>query len=296
MRAPILLPISLLAVLAGGACSQSLTPNMFGTGGAVTASGGFGGGGIPGTGGLGGGAAPVCADLAAKYQSALTAAETCQVGASGQCQQLIRGALSGCACPVYVTDTSALVAMASAWNEAGCATATLPCAADCPIATNNTCVSTDGGSVGFCSTGAGGLVAPEAILYPSSDNAGAYVLAVSNVPLSCQNTMPTQPCTPEGVAYTVWIQIPPADLVPGVYPLSSLVSAFYSETGPNIDLPTDCWGGVGPFSDGSLEIVAASSTELVFQLQDTYPVDFNVNGTLLTAQRCAGAMGSVSTL
>ena len=97
------------------------------------------------------------------------------------------------------------------------------------------------------------------------------------------------------MAYTVWIQIPPADLVPGVYPLSSLVSAYYSETGPNIDLPTDCWGGVGPFNDGSLEIIEASSTELVFQLQGTDSVEFDVNGTMFTAQRCAGAVGPVST-
>ena len=203
-----------------------------------------------------------------------------------------------------------------------------PCGlGSCAAPLNNTCVSIDGGSNGYCesvpgsggtggttgtgatggssatggtsgtggSPGDGGLGAPEAVLYPSPYNPGTFMLALSNVPISCQNTMPTLTCTPAGVTYSVGIQIPPADLVPGVYPLTSLVYPSFSETGPNVDLPTDCWGGGGSFNDGSLEIVEASSTQLIFRLQDTYSVDFNVNGTTLTAQRCASAMGLAST-
>jgi hypothetical protein len=295
VRSPIL--VSILVALTTGACSQSLTPNPGGTGG------------------LGGSVAPVCADLGAKYEAALTAGETCQVGASGQCQQLVNARLDAvCACPVLVTDDSALTSITQAFLAADCERASPPCGAvDCPPL-NTTCVPVDGGSLGFCSyapsvgtggsSGAGGsggspvdggLGAPEAILYPSPYNAGADMLELSNVPLSCQNTMPTEPCTPAGVAYTVSIQIPPADLVPGVYLLNSLIYPSFSETGPNTGLPTECWGGGGTFNDGSLEILAVSSTELVFQLQGTYSGNFDVNGTTITAQRCAGAMQPAST-
>jgi len=141
------------------ACNQSLTPDMTGSGGAPSATGGRAGGtspgtgGIsPGTGGLGGSITPAaCNVLVAEYQSALTAAETCQVGVSGQCQQIAAEALSGCPCSTYVTDSSALYTIEEAWQTAGCLTPTLGCASGCPVALNTTCVPTDGGSVGFCS-------------------------------------------------------------------------------------------------------------------------------------------------
>ena len=65
---------------------------MTGTGGSRTGSGGAGGTGRR-TGGSGGSVSSVCDTLVAEYQSAVTAAETCQVGASGQCQQLVTGSL-----------------------------------------------------------------------------------------------------------------------------------------------------------------------------------------------------------
>src|SRR5580692_8595379 len=110
------------------ACNQSLTPDMTGSGGAPSATGGGAGGtspgtgGIsPGTGGLGGSITPAaCNVLVAEYQSALTAAETCQVGVSGQCQQIAAEALSGCPCSTYVTDSSALYTIEEAWQTAGC--------------------------------------------------------------------------------------------------------------------------------------------------------------------------------
>ena len=114
----------------------------------------------PGTGGFSGlggskvsaGARPAaCNALIAEYQSALTAAETCQVGASGQCQQIATGALSGCSCQTYVTDSSALSVIEEDWQAAGCAETTTACVSGCPAALNTTCVPTDGGSVGFCS-------------------------------------------------------------------------------------------------------------------------------------------------
>jgi len=142
------------------ACNQSLTPpNMTGTGGTETGAGGGDGGSgpgtggtTPGTGGLGGSnVSQICNALVAEYQSSLTAAETCQVGASGQCQQIAAAALSGCYCQTYVTDSSALSVIEENWQAAGCAEQTTVCVSGCPAALNTTCVPTDGGSVGFCS-------------------------------------------------------------------------------------------------------------------------------------------------
>ncbi|HLK89716.1 MAG TPA: hypothetical protein VKZ18_07475 [Polyangia bacterium] len=172
MRSCLLLS-SVMAAAAGG-CNQSLTSNMTGTGGAGTGTGGLGpgaggsgdtGGGPFGTGGMGGSIGPpACSTLEAEYRSAFSAAETCQVGAAGQCQQLYYGALSGCECPTYVTDSTALTTIEQAWQAAGCNTGPEPPCGLCPAPLNTTCVSVDGGSLGACSyapgtggtTGAGG--------------------------------------------------------------------------------------------------------------------------------------------
>jgi hypothetical protein len=167
MRFPLLSSI-LLAATVGG-CNQALTGNMTGTGGSGTGgfgTGGFGTGGIVGTGGLGGDigtgglGGSVCNTLLAEYQSALSAAETCEVGASGQCQQLVTNSLSACTCQSYVTDSSALNTIQGAWQAAGCDTGPVPpCNFLCPAALNTTCVSVDGGSLGYCSyaPGTGGV-------------------------------------------------------------------------------------------------------------------------------------------
>jgi hypothetical protein len=149
MRSLLLLSILLAAATA---CNQSLTSDMTGTGGTGPATGGGAGGTSPGTGGRGGSNAPgACNTLAAEYRSALTAAETCQVGASGQCQQIVSAALSGCSCPTSVSDSSVLSTIEKAWQAAGCVVPTPSCKLLCPAALNNTCVPTDGGRVGFCS-------------------------------------------------------------------------------------------------------------------------------------------------
>jgi len=149
MRSLLLLSIFLAAATA---CDQSLTHDMTGTGGARSGTGGGAGGAGPGAGGSGG-SASLCNALVAEYQSAVVAAESCQVGASGQCQQTVTGSLSGCSCPIYVTDSSALSTIEEAWQAAGCVVQEPACEIGCPIAVtlNTTCVSTDGGSAGFCS-------------------------------------------------------------------------------------------------------------------------------------------------
>ena len=146
--------LSILVAVAPGACGQPLTTDKTGTGGPGTGGSGTGtgatGGSNPGTGGSGGSIAPVCNTLTAEYQSALTAAASCQVGASGQCQQIVSTGV-GCGCPIYVTDTSALATIDNDWQAAGCATPAPPCTIPCVAAPNSICVPTDGGSAGVCS-------------------------------------------------------------------------------------------------------------------------------------------------
>jgi hypothetical protein len=150
----------LFSILLGAAtaCTQSLTPDMTGTGGSKTGSGGAGG--TPtGWGGSGGDVSSVCDALVAKYRSAVPAAATCQVGASGQCQQLVTTSLNGCSCPTYVTESSTLSAIEDAWQAAGCVVPEGPCNLLCPAPLNTTCVATDGGNAGLCSwvPGSGGV-------------------------------------------------------------------------------------------------------------------------------------------
>jgi hypothetical protein len=168
MRSAGLLSILLLAATVG-ACGQSLTPNMTGTGGIrtgtglVTGTGGFvtgtggTGGAITGTGGSGG-SASICDTLVAEYHFALSAASSCTVGGSGQCQQLVSPGLSGCGC-TYVNDGSALAEIEKAWVADGCATSQPPCEILCVSPASYSCVSTDGGSNGVCSynSGTGGI-------------------------------------------------------------------------------------------------------------------------------------------
>jgi hypothetical protein len=154
--------LSILLAATSGACSSSLTPSMGGTGGITTGYGGTGaigmatggtGGSKPGTGGVAGTTGiGICETLTAEYGSALAAAGNCQVGVSGQCQQIVGGALEGCVCPTAVTDSSALGAIQMAWQASGCAgTAKPPCGIACPAPLNTTCVATDGGTAGYCS-------------------------------------------------------------------------------------------------------------------------------------------------
>jgi hypothetical protein len=159
------LPLAILVAGAIGACgTQPLTNNMTGSGGdwrGGTGGSGFGGDAAPGgtggstlaTGGIGGDAYALCNTLPSEYRSALTEAETCQVGASGQCQQLVAGNLTSCNCPVYVTDSSALATIQNTYQTLGCDNVIPqpPCGIDCALPVNAACVATDGGSVGFCS-------------------------------------------------------------------------------------------------------------------------------------------------
>src|SRR6185437_854441 len=170
MRSALLFSIPLLAATVG-ACSQALTPNLTGTGGIMTGTGdvtgsggiteGSGGtaGAVTGSGGTGGSNVAACNTLMAEYESASAEAQTCTVGASGQCQQLVTRGPSGCGC-TYVNDSTALGAIERAWQASGCDTSIPPCdAIECALPLGFTCVATDGGSSGVCNSvsGTGGV-------------------------------------------------------------------------------------------------------------------------------------------
>jgi hypothetical protein len=155
--------VSLVFVVALGACgSQSLTSSKSG-------SGGMGGGG-PGTGGQGAntsatggssggtGGQSVCDTLVMAYQAAVRAAQSCAIGGTGQCQQVVPLTLSVCgSCPTYVNDPTNVNAIQQAWQAANCSknSPPVPCALiECPAALNNVCAENPDdttGTTGICS-------------------------------------------------------------------------------------------------------------------------------------------------
>src|SRR5450631_3383932 len=154
-----------LALPLGGACGSVLGTNDGGGGTAGSTSGrGGAGGGKGGNGGAGGTGGVSCSDLATQYTDALPAAQSCDLNAGGECQQLVSSSLSPCFvnCLTYVNDPSALNAIKASWVQAGCDSlvGTACPAIACLQPTNNMCLVRDGGS-GTCSNsgaGAGGSI------------------------------------------------------------------------------------------------------------------------------------------
>ena len=121
-----------------------------GQGGAGDGAAGSGGG-AAGSGGSGG---ANCTDLQTEYAAALPAAESCTVGASGQCQQRVGQFLppflcnTGCS-DLFVNDASILAPIISKWEQSGCPRPVCPAIA-CGPPPSETCVPVDGGG-GVCS-------------------------------------------------------------------------------------------------------------------------------------------------
>jgi hypothetical protein len=66
-----------------------------------------------------------CAALESQYGAALSAAEACDLNASGQCQHLVGSFLPMLACntgcsTIYVNAPTALGAIQASWEQAGC--------------------------------------------------------------------------------------------------------------------------------------------------------------------------------
>ncbi len=159
MRSLVILAFS-IAVGAGACGSHSLTGDISGTGGAGTGgvgtgAGATGGSSTGGTGGAGGSLLAACTELASQYQQALPAAMACDVGASGQCAQIVESALSACgSCPIAVSDTSTLGALRKLWDGANCqgAFGAISCPLDlCLQPDKDVCLPVDGGTRGVCS-------------------------------------------------------------------------------------------------------------------------------------------------
>ncbi len=131
-----------------------------GTGGGAGTGGGTGGhaGSGGGKGGAGGGAAGSggtegvsCTDPEIQYAAALPAAKSCDVNASGQCQQLVSDTLAISPCHIgcdviFVNDASTLNAIESSWDQAGCNLDVACPAIACAAPTMGTCVAADGGA------------------------------------------------------------------------------------------------------------------------------------------------------
>jgi hypothetical protein len=151
MRAHLL---ALTFVVLGVGCGQTLGSGHPGTGGAGGLSRA---GGIPGRSGPDAGS--LCELLASEYRTALAAGQSCDVGSTGECQQVVTSGLSLCGgCPTYVHDATVLNAIQQSWSNAGCANVipAPPCVPiKCPAAMNSVCLPTDGGQ-GICSYNPGG--------------------------------------------------------------------------------------------------------------------------------------------
>ena len=111
-----------------------------GTGGSGTGGAGTGGNGTGGGGGQGGGKS--CDALESDYNSALTAAKKCTIGAADQCQQLVDSSLSCPGCKQYVNDTTTLSAIQMEWDDQSCGSVAHVCPAiACVVPTTSVCNS-----------------------------------------------------------------------------------------------------------------------------------------------------------
>jgi hypothetical protein len=149
--------LALLTALA--ACSQSLSGELTGTGGAGAQTGDGGGGRRgSGSGGAAGSGVATCQALASEYKTALVAAQSCDVGAAGQCNQLMPSGLIGCGnCPTFVSDATKLNAILQLWQAASCngVIPEPPCVSGaCWEPVNGVCAP-DPTGVGVCGYGSG---------------------------------------------------------------------------------------------------------------------------------------------
>jgi len=118
-----------------------------GAGGGGTGGVGTGGNGTGGGGGQGGGKS--CDALESDYNTALTDAKKCTIGAANQCQQLVNSSLSCPGCKQYVNDTTTLTALQTQWNDQGCGSALHVCPAiACVVPTASVCNSNPSGGPG----------------------------------------------------------------------------------------------------------------------------------------------------
>jgi hypothetical protein len=132
-----------------GGATGSGSGNPGGT--TTTGAGGLVGGGTASGGAAGNaGVSAYCSNLITQYQVAISAAQQCTLGGTGQCNQQVYAHLGHCdACLTFVNDTTLPALIESFWVKSGCDQATghscgqmLPC----PESTNNVCVDLGSGT------------------------------------------------------------------------------------------------------------------------------------------------------
>jgi hypothetical protein len=156
LRLPMLLVGLALSLGSGCGSVSSTTDGGGGTEGGTAGRGGTAGG-KGGEGGLGGTGGVSCGDFATQYANAVPATQSCDLNASGQCQQSVSSSLAPCFlnCMTYVNDPTALNAIKASWEQAGCNNVAVLCPAiACLQPTNNMCLVGDGGG-GICSSNSG---------------------------------------------------------------------------------------------------------------------------------------------
>ncbi len=159
MRSQLLFLVAVLALALGNACGSVLSSNDNHDGGGAGTGGKGGHAGAPGGAGGGSGAGgtglDTCGVLEAQYLDALAAAQACDTDATGQCLQLVSSSLSSPCfvnCMTYVNDATALNAIKSLWEQAGCNNVDVLCPAiACLQPSNDMCLVGDGGG-GVCSS------------------------------------------------------------------------------------------------------------------------------------------------
>ena len=104
-----------------------------------------------------GAAAGTCASLAAQYDQAVAAAQSCTVSRSGDCAAMIHSSLSTseCGCDyVYANDATQPNAIYQIWLMAGCEPKSTCIEVACqplePAGSSGVCVPSDGGVLGVC--------------------------------------------------------------------------------------------------------------------------------------------------
>jgi hypothetical protein len=147
----------------GSGCGSVLVPSDGGGGSGGGGAAGQGGAGTGGSGGQRTDGGVSCTDLQNQYAASMSLARSCDLNASGQCQQLASSSLSPCFlnCMTYVNDASDLDAIKQSWTAAGCDSLVgVACPAiACLQPTQGLCVASDGGG-GGCNQGYGGVPTP----------------------------------------------------------------------------------------------------------------------------------------
>lgn len=149
MRRILFLAFLVSLAAACGTVTPLTTPD--GGGGASGTGGTTATGGQTGSGGQSGG--ETCAQIAADYQAALTAARACTPSSQNQCQKSVMDRLGCGGCTTFVNTDASLSQIENSWNQHNCQVGVCPAIA-CVPPTSAVCKAGDAGG-GTCVDQAG---------------------------------------------------------------------------------------------------------------------------------------------